>query len=379
MERRCMMRRTRRRALAWAPAAALAVVWGAAGWAQIPAGVRGPIDSVGYATAPGQLEALSSVWDSMIAAGLPAADRREDDAGGPLIGAVVPHDDYLYAGPFYATALRDVRAPLVVIVGVSHRARRIGLEGKLVFDDYDAWRGPYGDVPVSSLRRRVIELLPPEIVLVSRELHAAEHSIEGLIPFLQYPGYGGPPEREILPMLATRQSGESFDRVVEALAAALGTALEENGLALGTGAAIVVSADCVHYGDDQWGGRDYAPFGTGREGYELAVAQDIEIARSTLAGPLTGASIRLFRERIERDDLQWPYRVTWCGVYSIPIGLGVLERLAARSGNRAPRGRILGYGTSIEPGPVPAGGSGLGTTAVNTLRHWVGYVSVVYR
>jgi AmmeMemoRadiSam system protein B len=361
-------------------AAALVMWYGAAAAGEIPALVRVPVDSVGFALTAAQVEAVVAVSDSMIAAGLPDADQSRAPDGGPLLGAIVPHDDYIYAGPFYVTALRDVRAPLVVMFGVCHKARRIGLEGKLVFDDFDAWKGPYGYMPVSPLRERVIELLPEDIVLVSGELHAGEHSLESLVPFLQYPGFpGAGKDRRILPVLVTRQPGELYLRSVEAMASALSRVFAEEGLEWGRDVAIVISADCVHYGDEEWGGRNYAPFGADQAGYERAVAQDIDIARTALAGPVTMEKIRLFRERVENDDLEWPYKVTWCGVYSIPFGLGVIERLAALDGRESPTGVILGYGTSLGPGPLPVEQTGLGRTAINTLHHWVGYVSIGYR
>ena len=180
-------------------------------------------------------------------------------------------------------------------------------------------------------------------------------------------------------MLVTRQPGELYLRSVEAMASALSRVFAEEGLEWGRDVAIVISADCVHYGDEEWGGRNYAPFGADQAGYERAVAQDIDIARTALAGPVTMEKIRLFRERVENDDLEWPYKVTWCGVYSIPFGLGVIERLAALDGRESPTGVILGYGTSLGPGPLPVEQTGLGRTAINTLHHWVGYVSIGYR
>jgi AmmeMemoRadiSam system protein B len=326
--------------------------------------VRQPADTIGYATTPDQVEAVLAMSDSMIEAGT-----------GEMIGAIVPHDDYIYAGPYYTMTFERVGADLVILFGVAHRARRIGLEGKLIFEDFSGWKGPYGVTPVSPLRERVIELLPAEIVLVDGAFHASEHSLEAFIPFIQH--YRGT-DAEILPVLVTRFAGDSFQRAVGEMTSALAAGLAEEGKKLGTGAVVMISADCVHYGDEEWGSRNYAPFGTDREGYEKATAQDIDIARTTLEGPLSADRIAGFRERIERDDLEWPYKVTWCGVYSIPFGLSVLEGLAAAQGLDAPYGRILGYGTSLEPGALPVEGTGLGATNIATLRHWVGYLAMGY-
>jgi AmmeMemoRadiSam system protein B len=338
--------------------------------------VRQPADTVGYATTPVQVERIVALSDSLIDAGaLPFELPSACSGAGTMIGAIVPHDDYIYAGPYYAMAFERLEADLVVLFGVAHRARRIGLEGKLIFDDFSGWKGPYGVTPVSALRGKVIERLPAEMVLVDGSFHATEHSLEAFIPFIQrYRGV----KAEIIPVLVTRFAGDSFESAVAEMTGALAEVLGQEGLSLGTGAVVMISADCVHYGDEEWGGRNYAPFGTGREGYEKATAQDIDIARTTLEGPLSAAKIAGFRERIERDDLEWPYKVTWCGVYSIPFGLSVLEGLAAAEGREAPCGRIFGYGTSLEPGALPVGGTGLGATNIATDRHWVGYLAMGY-
>ena len=146
-----------------------------------------------------------------------------------MIGAIVPHDDYIYAGPYYALTIERVGADLVILFGVAHRARRIGLEGKLIFDDFSGWRGPYGVTPVSSLREKVIERLPEEIVLVDGAFHASEHSLEAFIPFLQhYRGTGA----EIIPVLVTRFAGDSFERAVGEMTGALAAVLGEAGTGL---------------------------------------------------------------------------------------------------------------------------------------------------
>ena len=338
--------------------------------------VREPADTIGYATTPDQVERVVALSDSLIEAGalsfaLPSAS----SGAGEMIGAIAPHDDYIYAGPYYTMTFERVGADLVVMFGVAHRARRIGLEGKLIFDDFSGWKGPYGVTPVSPLRERVIDRLPEEIVLVDGAFHASEHSLEAFIPFIQH--YRGT-DVEILPVLVTRFAGDSFESAVGEMTRALAAVLAEEGLELGTGAVVMISADCVHYGDEEWGGRNYAPFGTDQEGYIQAKKQDFEIAMTTLEGPISGEKIAGFRERIERDDLEWPYKVTWCGVYSIPFGLSVLDGLAAAQARPAPDGHILGYGTSLEPGRLPVEGTGLGATNIATERHWVGYLAMGY-
>ena len=335
-------------------------------------GIRAPVDSVGYALRPEQIESVITLSDSLEADLLSRYGRLDEH--GRMIGAIAPHDDHLYAGRVYIHAMRRMEAPLAVLIGVCHAGRRKGIEGKLIFDTHSAWAGPYGDCPVSALREEVVDSLPPDLVMVSDELHGEEHSLEAFVPFLQY--YRR--DIEILPVLVTRMPGDLMGQASQLFAAALHGACEARGWRLGEDVVIVVSADCVHYGDEGWGGRNYAPFGVGEEGYRLAVEQDLNIAVGCLTGSIRDRNVMDFRERVERDDLEWPYEVTWCGVYSIPFGLGTLTAMTDLEGRPRPAGYLLRYGTSVDPGILPCAIEGLGVTNIGTLRHWVGHVSIGY-
>lgn len=290
-----------------------------------------------------------------------------------MIGAICPHDDHLYAGRGYVHVMREVKAPRAILFGVSHTARRRGIQGKLVFDDFAAWKSAYGKCPVSPIRDEIIAALPPDLVLVNDTIHSEEHSLEGFLPILMH--YA--PKVEIVPILVTRMS-DRFEGAVDTLSAVISNILDRNHWMLGTDVVILISADCVHYGDEEWGGRNYAPFGADRQAYDKGVAQDREIIQSSLAGTLSGERIGVFREKVENNDFQQPYKITWCGVYSIPFGLSVLERVAERAGGRAPEGFMLVYGTSVDPPRLPLDDTGLGVTAIANLHHWVGYTAVGY-
>lgn len=336
--------------------------------------IRPQKDTIGYATNPAQVEALVRVVDSLEAERYAANERAIGPVvQKPAIGAVCPHDDYLYAGRGYVHAMRLVKAPRVVLFGVSHTARRRGIQGKLVFETFDAWRVGGRECPVSPLREELLSALPPEMVLVNDTLHVEEHSLEGFVPVLQR----YLPAVEIVPVLVTRHAAEAADRAADTLAAALSKIARAHGWNFGKDIAILVSADCVHYGDEEWGGRNYAPFGADAEGYAKGVAQDLDVA-SSLTGAIDAGKIARFREMVDSNDFQQPYKITWCGVYSIPFGLRVLDRLCALQRRPAPRGFMLIYGTSVDPAPLPLEGTGLGATAINTLRHWVGYTAIGY-
>ncbi len=336
--------------------------------------IRPQRDSVGYATRPEQVRALVTMVDS-----LEAARYRSNAAAFPLmkkrpmIGAVCPHDDYLYAGRGYVHVMRQVKAKRAILFGVSHTARRRGVQAKLVFDDFAAWHGAMGDTPVSPMREEIIAALPKSLVLVSDTMQMEEHSLEGIVTVLKY----YQPKVEIVPIVVTR-FGDRFQGVADTLAAVISDVLDRHRWKLGKDVVILVSADCVHYGDEEWGGRNYAPFGADRPAYEKGVAQDRDVIRSSLTGKISDERIGVFRAKVDANDFQQPYRITWCGVYSIPFGLSVLERVDARETGRDPDGFMLVYGTSLDPPKLPLERVGLGTTAIATVRHWVGYTAIGY-
>jgi len=337
--------------------------------------IRAQKDTIGYATRPDQVDALVRLVDSLEGPRY-AANARAFPLmkKAPMIGAICPHDDYVYAGRGYVYVMREIKAPRVILFGVSHTARRRGIQDKLIFGDFTAWRIGGGTCPVSPVRDEIVAALPPGLVLVNDTIQSEEHSLEGFVPMLQH----FVPKIEIVPILVTRLGGGTFDAAADTMAAIISKIMRIHGWRLGTDLQIIVSADCVHYGDEEWGGRNYAPFGTGLEGYGKGIAQDRHVIRSSLEGTLSPEKIGVFKDMVDSNDFQQPYKITWCGVYSIPFGLSVLDRLAAREGRKALEGFMLVYGTSLAPPKLPLEHTGLGVTAVATPRHWVGYTAIGY-
>jgi AmmeMemoRadiSam system protein B len=97
---------------------------------------------------------------------------------------IVPHAGYVYSGQTAGVAyarlrrLRD-RITHVVLIGPAHRAWVDGI----AVSGADAFATPLGTVEIDdALRRRVLEA--PAVVVDDRA-HAAEHSLEVQLPFLQ--------------------------------------------------------------------------------------------------------------------------------------------------------------------------------------------------
>src|SRR4030095_14797030 len=89
-----------------------------------------------------------------------------------------------------------------------------------------------------------------------------------------------------------------------------------------------------------------------------------------LAGPLTVPKIRTLFETFVDPEHPDDYRWTWCGRFSVPLGLLVLERVARAAGGAV--GHPVAYGTSIGSPELPLRDVGMAPAASSDLRHLVG-------
>jgi AmmeMemoRadiSam system protein B len=338
--------------------------------------IRQPHDTVGYThTAEGIARVIAHSASLEM-------ERMEENRGrldlqerGGLFAAISPHDDYQYAQQVYIHLYPYLQARQIILIGVAHKARNFpACYGKLVFDAFDAWHGPYHEVSISPMREELLELLPAEDVYVNNEIHSAEHSLEGMIPFLQH--YNR--EASIVPILVPYMSFERLSELSDKTAIALGLLLQEKGLVLGRDVAILISADCVHYGDQDWGGKVFADFGTDGGAYDRAVARDLGLISECLTGEISMEGLERFYRQVVAKDYH-DYKVTWCGRFSIPFGLALLTRLAPMLGDAPPKGTLLRYGTTLDPGRSDPEVPGLGVTAKANLHHWVGFTAIGYR
>lgn len=329
---------------------------------------RGQLDTVGFVVTAEQAEDVVTT-----ARRLEGLDT-DDDPPPPLAGAVCPHDDHLYAARVLVHATDRIRAPRVILIGVFHKARLWDLEDRLVFDSFESWHGPWGPVPVDALREELIAGLEPESIVISNTMHCREHSLEGIVPFLQATNR----EVRIVPILVPYMGWEVIERRAEELATALAWIMNRHQWRLGEDVAVIVSSDAVHYGPDF----GHAPFGTDVTSYQRAVARELELVRDHLEGPLDSARLEGFFEAlVDPGDIRTS-RIPWCGRFSIPVGLELLRRLAAKTGQPIPEGRLLRSGTSLSEPELPvsqaARDAGLGYTAPSNFHHWVGYASIGY-
>lgn len=328
--------------------------------------LRGQQDAVGFASTPKQ---MAAVWER---AALPPAPEALGAMPSPgVAGLLCPHDDYLYAGRMYRQLMPLVKARTIVLVGVFHKYRRFGARNALVFDTYRAWRAPDGEIPVSSLREDLLKRIPAADVIQDAAMQDSEHSVEAIAYWLKHQD----PKVEILPVLLPSASFERLHELASHLGKALAESMQMRGWALGQDLAIVISSDGIHYGEDF----KYTPHGRGGvQAYVQAVKRDRQLLRGPLAGPITSAKTRAFYEAVVNPQDPDQYRMPWCGRFSIPFGLLLLDETARQLGRPAPVGHPIAFGTSISFPQLPVRDLGMGATAEANLYHFVSYPGVAY-
>ena len=328
--------------------------------------VRGQQDAVGFASKP---EQMARVWEL---SGTPPVPEKLGETPPPgVAGVICPHDDYLYAGRVYRQVLPLVTAKTVILVGVFHKYRRFGARDVLVFDSYHTWRTPDGDVPVAGIREEMLGLLPKGDFVRDNVAHDSEHSLEALAYWLRHVR----PDLQIVPVIVPAMGFQRMQELADHLAADLAQEITRHRWELGRDVAIVISSDAVHYGSDF----KYTPYGEGGvEAYVKACAQDRGLLRGPLAGPVTRAKVEQFFSTCVNPEQPSEYRLTWCGRFSIPFGMLLLERTTAALGLPTPVGYPLAYGTSVGSPELPVRDLGLGATAPANLYHFVGYPAVAF-
>lgn len=331
---------------------------------------RNLVDTIGFAQYGWQMDSIiARIYrlqkDSIKAlrAGIP-----------PWKVCITPHDDYTYVGYPYINALSNINAPTVILFGVAHKARKFDLENKIIFDSFQYWKGPYGIVKVSNLRDKIINELSPELYEVHDSMQIIEHSLEALIPFLQY----FIPNVQIVPILVPYMEYGKMEETGAALAEVLYNIMTRDSLVWGKDIALVISTDAVHYGDEDWGSKKYARFGTDSAGTAKAVKFEHKIITDCLTGDLNLAKIRKFTGYTVKSNNFREYKWTWCGRYSVPFGLATAYFLQKKYSNNPLEGYLMNYANSINHLHLPVDDIGMGVTAPANPHHWVGYAALGY-
>jgi MEMO1 family protein len=339
--------------------------------------MKKPVDTVGFATKPWQMDSLmkriNRIQGREKLQALTAANITDSITWKTVI---CPHDDYTYVGWLYPAVLQNVKAKTIIFFGVAHKAKQFKIEDTIVFDAFDKWTEPYGPVPVSDLRAEITEALPKTSFIINDSLQQAEHSVEAIIPFLQFKNK----KIQILSILVPFMPYSRMDEISTPLAKALIKVMKKHNLEWGKDVALVISTDAVHYGDQEWGGKNYAPYDCDTDGYIKAKYLESEIINNCLTGDLKTSRIKFFMEYTLKQDDYKVYKWTWCGRYSLPFGLLTSLKMQEILSKGEPlKGTLVGYSTSIAGLSLPVSDIGMGSTAIATLHHWVGYCAVGFK
>ena len=149
------------------------------------------------------------------------------------VAIIVPHAGYIYSGQICADAFGQVkgeRYDVVVILGTNHTSP--GFE-KISLYPGTGFRTPLGIAPIE---REVVSQLvaaDPDDCVLDKSLHAREHSVEVIVPFVQVVF----PEAKIVPVVVGSPDVGMCTRFGQTLAKVL-----KNKRAL-----IIASSDLSHY------------------------------------------------------------------------------------------------------------------------------------
>ena len=279
-----------------------------------------------------------------------------------IVAAISPHDDYLYAGRVYYPLYRVLRAKEVVIFGVTHGDVRpqIGDPHNIViFDNFRYWQGPFGNISTSPLREFIKSKMDTSYFIVSNKAQTLEHSVEALLPFLQY--YNR--DIRITSIMVTQMQFGRMDTISDQLSAIISDYVKQNHLLPGKDIAFLISSDADHYGRDF----NNVPYGEDAKAHEEATANDRRIARKDIDGILSSGKVL---------DLTAEMRKTvWCGKYSVPFGLLMSEKIIMKLSAKRLEGRLLRYSDSYAEGVLPLKDTGMGTTAPASYKHWCGWLA----
>jgi len=317
--------------------------------------VRPVRDDVGYCWDQTQLTRLMNYLQSIETA--PVEQN--------VIAGISPHDDYMYAARVYFPLFRSLKTKEVVIFGVTHGTVRKEIgdpQNILLLDEFTQWRGPLHDIAVSPLRDYIKQHFDTSMFRVNNKAQILEHSIEGLVPFLQYFN----PDIRITPIMVTAMPYERMEVISEKLSSIISEYIRSKKLEIGKDIIFLMSSDANHYGTDF----NNIPFGEDSTAHLKATTQDRRIANDYLANTVEPMKIQKLTDELKN--------VVWCGKFSIPFGLLTSEKVVKNVLGKKLTGKLLRYSDTFTEGVLPLKGTEMGTTAPFSLKHWCGFLSAVF-
>ncbi len=318
-------------------------------------------DNVGFCWNANEMDSLMSYLSNH-------HDGIKDYSSENLVAGISPHDDYLYTAKIYYPLYKLIKTKEVVIFGVTHGTVRKALNDPrniLMFDSFNYWHGPYGNVKISKLREYLEKNLDKNYYQVNNKAQEIEHSIEALVPFLQY--YNR--DIKITPIMITGMSFDRMDEISNQLSKIISKYIKENNLTPGKDIFFLISSDANHYGEDF----NNSPYGLDLEAHKKGTERDKEIADSCFNGELTHSKIEQLKNDLWANDKK--ITPLWCGQYSIPFGLLTISKTFKNLDRINLNGKLFAYSDTWTEGVIPIKHTHMGLTAPFSLKHWVGWLS----
>ncbi len=338
--------------------------------------LRGLVDTIGFPHTAKQMDFIANFCERVEKdKTLNNSKKYNFSENTPFIFGISPHDDYTLAGRTAIHIQRHIHAKTVILIGNAHWSETFGIRDKLIFGNFKFWRGPYGKVKISPLRKKIIANLPKSDYIMNRTVIETEHSLEALVPFLQYFNR----DVEIVPILIPFTHWDKMNSLAEDLANVIKKIILEKHLKLGKDLAVLVSSDGMHYGDHAWSYYNYHPFGTDAAGYQKAMDYDSTLVTRFLTGEITlQKDHALYDSLIDEQGISH-YKVSWCGRFSVTFAVNFMTRLVQENEHRSLTGYFLRHGSSLNDTWVPVRKLHMGITGDVNLHHFVTYFSVGFK
>lgn len=326
---------------------------------------RQPADSIGFCWNAPDMDALIKFLETN--------NPQIEKTNKSIIAAISPHDDYLYAGNIYYPLYKNINSKEIIIFGVTHATARRAIndpKGIIIFDEFNKWPGPYSKVSISPLREKLKSRLNKSDFLVSNKAHGLEHSIEALIPFIQFYNRNF----KITPLMVTAMSYEEMHKTAKELSNVIVEYIKQNNLTLGKDIFFLFSNDANHYGEDF----NNSPFGLDSNAHHIATQNDKKIIDEYINGEISENSLKRLTAQIWDSPNNQNTVPLWCGRYSIIMGLLTTNMIVKSLTGKNLKGQLLKYSDSLTEKVLPVKNTGLGTTAAYSYKHWCGFFSSVF-
>ena len=157
---------------------------------------------------------------------LPTETEKQIDAK----GVICPHAGYMYSGSVAAETLSAIKPkPVYIILGPNHT----GAGEAIGVDLGRSWKTPLGNAEIDrALAEAIIE--ESEHVLKDAVSHDGEHSIEVVLPFLQYFG-----DFKFVPICVSSSMGNAYKEIGSAISNAVKKTKKD--------VTVIASSDMTHY------------------------------------------------------------------------------------------------------------------------------------